>query len=147
MTGVARWMVGMGLAVGLAACARPDEPRAPLRNFAVNSQQQLHALCQARGPADVATLYDTPSGAAIEFSTDGDNVGELRDRVRRALEQVPAVMDTSARASGGGYDAVVVRDTPRGVQLRFMATSPSRIADVRQQVRWHLVRVTEGDCR
>jgi hypothetical protein len=136
----------MAMFAGWAGCARPDEPRAPLRNFSVSSDQQLQALCNARGPADVASLHDTASGAAIEFSTDGDNVGELRERVRSVLERAPAVSNPSARAAGGGTDAVVVRDTPSGVQIRIMATAPSRIAEVRQQARTQLQRMARGDC-
>jgi hypothetical protein len=103
--------------------------------------------CPMNLKGTTVAAVDTKDGVAVSFTTNAENVAELRQRVERmaAMHTSPAMSD--AMKQGRMMPATVrYEQIPNGARLLLTPKDPATLIAFRTQVRAHVERMQKGDC-
>jgi hypothetical protein len=103
--------------------------------------------CPMNLKGTTVAAVDTKDGVAVSFTTNTENVAELRQSVERmaAMHASPAMSD--AMKQGRMMPATVrYEQIPNGARLLLTPKDPATVIAFRAQVRAHVERMQKGDC-
>jgi hypothetical protein len=170
-----RWLLAL-LAAGAAACSH-DKPAAPATatrpvpaaSAAAHEAEGMARICPMNVPGTKVSASDTPSGAAVAFTTTPDQVPALRERVRAMAEMhekhraagvagasAPAGTPGGARGgpSGHGHGGMpmpppakaTVEDVEGGARIVATPLDPVDLEKLRSATRMHAAHLQQHGC-
>ena len=109
--------------------------------------QMMMKDCPMTLPGTTMTTSDTESGIAVDFTTQPDNVVELRRRV----EHMAAMHSGIASHEGMMKDQMIpgtaaYEPLENGARLMLTPKDPDKLAEFKNQVRTHVEQMKKGGC-
>ena len=101
--------------------------------------------CPMQVPGTTVTSSNFEGGVALAFTTQSDEVAELRERVQRLTEthhshHSGAVMGMAPPSTAAS------EEIENGARLVFKPQDPTQLEALREHARTHAARMAEGDC-
>lgn len=147
-----------------------EHPSSPMPAAGGDMMQQLRAGCPMVVEGAEVAVADSEEGAALTFTTEAGDVGDLRARVRHMAQMYGMHrghrgmmwhhMGGQGQGRGGpgmgmGHMAgrgpmpaatATVTDVDKGARLELQPTDASQLEDLREHARWHQQRMQIGEC-
>ncbi len=109
--------------------------------------QMMMKDCPMALPGTSLATSDTAAGIAINFTTEADNVPELRRRVEQMAAMHSGKPSNEGMMKGGMLPGTAVYEPiPNGARLTLTPKDPEMLSEFRNQVRAHVEQMKKGGC-
>jgi hypothetical protein len=143
-----RWIaVSLGLLAGCGAADSTDTEKAPLPPMAAPdrpapaAEPVVDRSCPTSLEGVQVTSEVTTNGAALVFTADGGDVGELQSRVKTLASRYG-----SGELGGTIAARASVDETGTGAKLLLVPLEPAQLGALREYVRVHGQEMASGSC-